>query len=222
MGEENKINIVVTDDHALFRKGLSNIIRNFDFIESVEEASDGIELLKHLLHCKVFPDLVILDIKMPNLDGIETNKRLKEQYPNLKVIILSSVDEDQFILQMIKAGVSGYLLKNASEEELRKTITEVIENDYYYSDKITQLLHRSIVDKDVNNKARIHNKITARELEVLELICKEHKADEVAEMLNISRRTVEGHKRSLMEKTCTTNTVGLAIFAIRNGLVKIS
>lgn len=219
---EKKINIVVTDDHALFRMGLCNIIQNFEFVDTVEEASDGIELLKYLMHCTVFPDLIILDIKMPNLDGIETNKRLKERYPDLKVIILSMVDEDQFILQMIKDGVSGYLLKNASEEELRKTIIEVVKNKYYYSDKITKLLHRSIIEKDINNKARIHNKVTERELEVLELICKEYKADEIAETLSISRRTVEGHKRSLMEKTNTTNTVGLAIFAIRNGLVKIS
>lgn len=222
MSEDLKLNIVVTDDHALFRKGLSNIIRSFEFVESVEEASDGIELLKYLLHCDVFPDLVILDIMMPDLDGIQTNKRLKEQYPDLKVVILSMVEEDQFMLQMIREGVSGYMLKNASEQELKTTILEVIKNDYYYSDYITKLLHRSIVDKDLNNKVRIHNKITERELEVLELICKEYRSEKIAEKLNISRRTVEGHKSSLMEKTGTTNTVGLAIYAIRKGLVKIT
>jgi len=222
MLKDKKIHIVVADDHALFRKGLCNIIRNFDFVASVEEAGDGIELLKHLLHCTFFPDLVILDIKMPNLDGIQTNKRLKELHPKLKVIILSMIEEDQFILQMIKEGVNGYLLKNATEEELKKTIVEVLENDYYYSDYITKLLHKSMLNNDKNHRVRVHNKVTFRELEVLELICREFKADEIAEKLNISRRTVEGHKQSLMEKTGTSNVVGLAIYAIRNGLVTIS
>ena len=158
---------------------------------------------------------------MPKLNGFETNKRIKQDYPEVKVIILSMIEEEQFIIQMIKEGVNGYLLKDSTEDQMNETLQSVIKYDYYFSEEMTKIMHKSIINIDREKKAQSFINISDRELEVLRLLCMECTASEIAKELFISSRTVEKHKFSLMEKTNSRNTVGLAVYAIKNGLVSL-
>lgn len=218
--KENKINIVITDDHKLFRRGLSALLSDFDFIDKIYEAENGKELLSLLSIADVLPHIVLLDINMPEMDGLETTKKLNKYYPDIKIIILTMEEDEHFILHLIKAGVNGYLLKNSDQDELEKAIKNVIEKDFYFSENISGLLINNLNKRKKSNSPAL-SKISAREREVIRLVCKENTASEIADLMSVSARTVEGYKRKLLEKTGTKNMAGLVVFAIKNNLVKI-
>lgn len=214
-----KINIIITDDHKLFRKGIYALLSDFDFIGEINEAGNGIELLSLLEKLNNLPDIILLDINMPEMDGVEAQKRIREIYPDVKVIILSMEDDEQFIIHLINEGVNGYLLKNADPEEMELALKKVMENDFYFSEGISSLLLKSLVKKDINISKE--EELNERELSILELICREKTAAEIADELNLSARTVEGYKRKLLEKTGARNMAGLVIYAVKNNLVSI-
>ncbi|MGM0377989.1 MAG: response regulator, partial [Bacteroidota bacterium] len=139
-----KIDLVITDDHKLFRKGLNALLSDFEFIGNIYEASNGIELLELLQSVDSKPDIILLDLQMPEMDGIKANKELKKFYPDIKVIILTMEDDAQFILHLIKQGVNGYLMKDVDPDELEIAIKSVIEKDFYFSDDISQLIYRNL------------------------------------------------------------------------------
>lgn len=219
MMEPGKINIAITDDHKLFRKGICALLSDFDFIGEINEAGNGIELLNLLKSLKDLPHVILLDINMPEMDGIEAQKRIREIYPDIKIIILSMEDDEQFIIHLINEGVNGYLLKNADPEEMELALKKVIENDFYFSEGISNLLLKKLVNKEtVKNE---NEELSERELSILDLICREKTAAEIADELSLSVRTVEGYRRKLLDKTGTKNMAGLVIYAVKNNLISI-
>ena len=215
-----KIDIIITDDHKLFRMGIHSLLNDFAFVNNIYEAGNGIELLDQIDKVPSKPHVVLLDIKMPEMDGMEANRQLRELYPDIKVIILTMEDDEQFILHMINEGVNGYLMKNADPEELELAIKKVISNDFYFSDDISALVFRNFIEGKRPRK-QSDSVLTSRETEVLDLICKEYTAAEIADKMNVSVRTVDGFRRKLLGKTGTKNMAGLVVYAIKNGIVKI-
>lgn len=216
--EEKKINVVVTDDHKLFRKGIAALLSDFDFVGEIGEAGNGIELLNLLASGHRLPDVILLDLNMPVMDGIEVQKRLNETYPDVKVIILTMEDDEQLILHLIEEGVDGYLLKNADTDEMELALKKVMERGLYFSTDITDLVIRGIAQK---KNVEIIEKLSDKEMKVLELICMEKTAAEIADELILSVRTIEGYRKKLMEKSGAKNLAGLVVFAIKNNLVSI-
>lgn len=215
--EVKKINVIITDDHKLFRKGIIALLEDFDFIGETKEASNGAELIDLLAKMKVLPDVILLDLRMPVMDGVEAHKQIRKLYPEIKVIILTMEDDEQYILHLISGGVNGYLLKNADPDEMERAILKVVENGYYFSENISTLVVKGIVKKDVSEALPIAD-FNERELQILELICKEFTAAEIAEELNLSVRTVEGYRQKLVDKAGVKNVAGLVIFAVKNNL----
>ena len=211
--------IVITDDHKLFRKGIRALLEGFSFIGKVYEAGNGEELINLLKNTQPVPMLILLDIKMPVMDGIEAHKKIRQLFPELKVVILTMEDDQQFILHLIMEGVNGYLLKNSDPEELETALRKLLRNDYYFPSEMTHLVLKSVGRK--NNTAAAVTEFTEKELQILTLICKECTAPEIAEELNLSTRTVEGYRSKLLEKTNTKNLAGLVVYALKNNLVDI-
>jgi len=215
--EEKKINVIITDDHKLFRKGIIALLEDFDFIGETNEASNGAELIDLLAKMKALPDVILLDLRMPVMDGVEAHKKIRKLYPEIKVIILTMEDDEQYILHLISEGVNGYLLKNADPDEMEKAILKVVENGYYFSENISTMVVKGMVKKDIT-EALPNLDFSERELQILELICKEFTAAEIAEKLNLSARTVEGYRQKLIDKSGAKNVAGLVIFAVKNSL----
>lgn len=218
---EEKINIVVCDDHKLFCKGLSALLSDFDNVGEINEAGNGRELLKLIEDLETKPDLILLDINMPEMDGLETTPILKKKYPDIKIIILSMEDDTQMVTFLISEGVNGYLLKNADPEELELALKMVMKNDFYFSGCLSSAVFSSLKSENNSQETIVRLELNKRELDILKLICDELTAVEIAEKLSLSKRTVEGYKWKLLEKTGTRNMAGLVIFAIKNSLVTI-
>lgn len=218
---EEKINIVVCDDHKLFRKGMSALLSDFEMIDEIDEAGNGVELLSLLDSGKVSPDLILLDINMPEMDGLETTKQLREKFPHIKIIILSMEDDTQMVSFLVNEGISGYLLKNADPDELEHAIRMVRKNDFYFSSSLSGAVLSSLKGQNAAKQTIEKCELNARELEILKLTCSQLTAIEIATKLSLSARTVEGIKRKLLEKTRTKNIAGLVVFAMKNSLVNV-
>lgn len=207
-----KIRVVIVDDHKLFRNGLSFILREIEDVEIIGEASNGKEFLTLLQESK--PDLVLMDIKMPEMDGIEASKIALQQYPDLNILVLSMFDDEQYYNSMIDIGVRGFILKDADSSELKTAVNKVYEGNSYFS--------QELLLKIIKNKTNVTNiNLSKRELEVLKYICKGASNYEISDTLNISLRTVERHRANLLEKTGSSNSIKLVLFAIKNNVVNI-
>jgi len=215
--EGKKINIIVADDHKLFRKGIIALLSDFDFIGEIGEASNGLELIELLKKMEVLPDVILLDLRMPVMDGVEAQQKIRKLYPEIKVIIITMEDDEQFILHLINEGVNGYLLKNADPDEVEFAIHKVVEKDFYFSEDISKLVMKGLVRKDKHDLSVVLD-LNEREIEILKLICKEFTAAEIADKLNLSVRTIEGYRQKLLEKSGAKNMAGLVVFAIKNNL----
>ncbi len=210
--QNKKIQVALVDDHQLFRSGINFIIDDTEDVEVAFEASNGQEFLDFLNEFQ--PDIVLMDINMPVMDGVEATKRAIEKFPDLKVLVLSMFGEVDYYNTMIDIGVKGFILKDIDNEELLDAIRKVTKGGSYFSQ---ELLLQLIKNKPDNEQVEL----TKREKEVLELICLGHSNQEISEKLFISQRTVERHRSSLLFKTDSKNSVSLVVFAIKNGLVKI-
>lgn len=216
----NKYNIVIADDHKLFRKGIIALLEDFEFIGEIGEASNGAELLDLLANMENLPHVVLLDLRMPVMDGVEAQQQIKMLYPDIKIIILTMEDDEQYILHLISAGVNGYLLKNADPEEMEKAILKVVEKGFYFSENISALVMQNLKKLD-KTEAIFNPEFSERELMVLELICKEYSNGEISDKMNISNRTVEGYKQKLFEKSGAKNIAGLVILALKYNWVSL-
>ena len=217
---KEKINVIVTDDHNLFRKGMMALISDFDFIGEIYEAGNGLELLDLLDRPDCNPDVILLDIRMPEVDGIEAHKKIKELFPEIKVIILSMEDDEQIILHLVEQGVNGYMLKNADPDEVENAFKKVMRNDFYFSTQLSGMLINNLTRKKIHEE-NIVQSFTEKEIKILELICKQYTATEIGQQLNQSVRTIEGYRRKLLEKTNSKNLAGLVVFALKNNLVSV-
>ena len=219
---KDKLDIIVTDDHKLFRKGICALLSDFEFVNEIDEAGNGQELIDLINAREATPDLVLLDIQMPVMDGVEATKYLKSKYPEIHIVIISMEEDVQLVSHLVEEGVDGYLLKNADPDELELAIRMIMKNEFYFSSNLTGAFLRSTRTQNSSKaSAGKSDLFSERELQVLELICKELTATEIAEELSLSARTVEGYKRSLLSKSETRNVAGLVIFAIKNHLVLI-
>lgn len=215
------IKIVLVDDEELFRKGISFLLTRQDNIEVIFEASNGLELMAFLNEDNPKPDIIIMDLKMPFLNGIEATKIIRRDFSDIKIIALTSYDSNSFISNMIDVGAVSYLVKNATPQELFSTINEVAEKGFYYSDYVMNIIQKDVISNKKSKCSFDTNFITSRELEVLQLICKQKSTIEIGEKLFISPRTVEGHRNNLLLKTESKNIAGLVVFAIQRDLVSL-
>ena len=216
-----KIKIILADDEVLFRKGISFLLDREDNIEVIFEASDGVELIDFLKGNNPKPDIIIMDLKMPLLNGIEATKIIHRDFSGIKIIALTSYDSKSFIANMIDVGAVSYLIKNATPQELFATINEVAEKGFYYSEYVMSIIQKDLITNKKSKCSFDTNFMTLRELEVLQLICKQKSTVEIGEKLFISPRTVEGHRNHLLLKTESKNIAGLVVFAIQNGIVSL-
>lgn len=218
-----KINIVLADDEVLFRKGISFLLQRELNFNIVFEANDGQELVDYLKASETLPDIVITDLKMPNLNGVETTKILHAEFPELKIIALTSYNTPSFISNMIQVGAVSYIVKNASPEDVVLTINEVANKGFYYNEEVMKVIYKDIISGKQSAKSDLDSmQLTSREIEILKLICKQFNAVEIAEILSISPRTAEGHRNNLLLKTQTKNIAGLVVYAIQNNIITLN
>ena len=214
-----KIKLVIADDHNLFRKGMTAMLNQIGDFELIGEAANGKELLDLL--ARVTPDIALLDLQMPVMDGVETTEHIQSQFPHVKVIIVSMHEEDRFIIHLLEKGVNGYLLKDSEPGEVENAIRRVMSDGFYYSDFVSKALHRKVITRATPPAPLFNSKvqISPREMEVLQLLCEGLSTLEISEKLFVSPRTVEGHRLRLLEKTGTKNTAGLVAYAFKNHLL---
>ena len=216
------VKIILADDEPLFRKGIAFLLQREKWIDVIFEASDGLELINYLKKNNEKPHIIIMDLKMPGLNGVEATKLITEDYPDIKIIALTNYSTKSFIANMISIGAVSYLIKNTTPHNLINTIKEVIDKGFYYDSEVLQIIKEDNTAVRKNSKFRIEDStLTKREKEVLILICKQNSTREIAEKLNINIRTVEGHRNNLMIKTDTKNVAGLIIFALCNEILSL-
>ncbi len=208
----NKIKIVIAEDHQMFRAGVVALLNNSKQFEVLGEAQDGVEAVKLVKELK--PDVVLMDIALPTLDGVEASQKILQHFPKTKILALTLNDDEHCILKMLKAGVRGYVLKNGTMDELKMAIKILSEGSSYFSKDVspklfTNLERREKSVKRVNVNGTFKKVITIREFEILKLVAEEFSNREIADVLFISPRTVETHKRNLIQKLKVKNTVGL-------------
>jgi len=210
--------IIIVDDHLIFRQGLKSLITSENFARVIGEASNGKEFIELLKRLK--PDLVLMDIDMPHMNGLEATEKAIEIMPDLKIIAFSMFSDEEYYYKMIDRGVKGFILKTSGINELENAIQNVMMGDSYFSN---ELLRKIITHygRTTTTKSSNHDNLTGREIEVLQQICLGLSTDEIAEKLFISPKTVKSHKSNLLEKTVCKNTPALILFAIKNKLVEI-
>jgi len=214
------IRIVIADDHEIFRNGFKLLLKNQDELLLVGEAENGLQLVEVV--SEIQPDVVITDIKMPGMDGIEACKNIKDKFPEVKVIALSMFNEDNLIVDMLEAGARGYLLKNTKKPELLLAAREVFEGRTYYSPETSVRLAKMIAEnKYIPYRYHPSQYFSKKEKEIMRLICQQFTNKEIAEKMNLSSRTVESYREKIQQKTQSRNSIGIVIYAIRHNIFQI-
>jgi DNA-binding NarL/FixJ family response regulator len=215
------IRIAVTDDQVMFRECLVNNIKSFGNMEVMFEAGNGIELLNAMDDCgELKPDIVLMDLNMPEMNGMEATRKLKTSFPDVRVIVLSVHGEEKHITRMIQQGVNGYIAKNSELSELKNAIETTFHNGFYFNEMVLKTLQSGKLLNTANVRGfDASSSLTQREKEILTLICQEFTTAEIADQLSISLRTVDGHRNNLLVKTGAKNVAGLVVFAFKNKII---
>lgn len=211
------IHIALADDHAMLRKGVAEMLSKFENMKVVAEAGNGKELLTKIEHCKPMPDVCIIDINMPEMNGYETAKAIKKQWPDMRILALSMYDTELNIIKMLRNGANGYLLKDADPEELRHAINAVHNNGFYYSEIVTGRMLNILHDPEGKTNVDLNEK----ELQFLKFCSTELTYKEIADEMNLSARTIDGYRETLFRKLNITTRTGLAMYAIKAGIVHV-
>lgn len=210
---------VLIDDHVLLRNGLAGLVKELGY-EVLFEADNGKEFIEKLQPASL-PDIVLMDINMPKMDGYETAAWIKQQHPDIRILALSMYDDEQSIIRMLKSGAGGYILKDTEPGELKRAMEAICNKGFYYSETVTgRLLHAIHTQQDDKSVAVVAG-LTDREIEFLKLAATEMTYKEIAEQLHLSPRTIDGYRDDLFEKLDIKSRVGLVLFAIRNGIVRV-
>ena len=212
------IRIAIADDHALFRRGMVALLKSIPDFEVIFEAANGQEMVDKIP--EIMPDLVIMDLKMPVMDGIKATEIIRKTWPSVRVVVISMHDEDQFVTHLMELGANGYILKDADPDEVEFAIRTIVAQEYYYGPFLNKVMHRKVMDKSKKREANLSNKIhfTERELEIIHLICEGLTTAQIAEKVFLSHRTVDGHRTSIMDKLAVKNTAGVVVYAVKNQL----
>ena len=213
------ISLVIADDHEIFRDGLALMLSKQKHITLMGQAEDGKELIElvKLNHA----DIVLVDIKMPRMDGIEATKLLTASFPEVRIIALSMYDEENLIIEMLEAGAKGYLLKNADKQEILDAIEQVYDDHVFYCRHTSAKLASLIVNSKFNPYRKMEVIVfTEREKEIIRLICLQYTAQEIGDKLFISKRTVEGYRTKILEKMGVKNTAGVVVYALKHDMIK--
>lgn len=214
------IKVCIADDHAMFVDGIESILKMEENIQLLDRCFSGGEVMDMI--ARNYPEVILLDINLPEINGIELSKMIKAQFPEVKILVLSMYNEASFVTEILKNGVKGYILKNTDRIELVKAIETVAAGENYYSKDVTEVLMNKILKKAPAKKSNsfLIPKISRREKEILALIVKEHTTQEIAEALFISQKTVESHRSNLISKLNVRNTAGLVRASIQHRLLE--
>jgi DNA-binding NarL/FixJ family response regulator len=205
-----KKTIVIVDDHVIFAQALTGLIETFGGFQIIYTCKNGIELTEKLKFEKNIPDIVLMDVNMPMMNGFETMHWVNKNHPNIKVLALSLDENETSIIKMLKAGAKGYLLKDIEKTVLKKALTELVSNGFYYSRNVNQALLKSIHQQNAEVKLK-HN-----ELKFLEHVCSEMTYKEIANSMCLSPKTIDGYRDTLFDKLNIKNRTGLVVYAIKN------
>ncbi len=213
--------VVLVDDHPLLRNGIANLINSYDAFTVLFEADNGLDFIKQVDENNL-PNLVLLDITMPEMDGYATAKWIKEHHPQIKIIALSMMDDEYSIIRMLKNGARGYVVKNTNAKELLQALKDVMEVGFYFNNQINNKIANSIYHSaEVGSDAYMLSNVTEKEIELLIQVCSDKTYKEIAASMTISPRTVDSYRDSLFEKLNVKSRVGLVMFALKTGLVKL-
>lgn len=213
------IRVVIADDYELIRSGFSGMLRNEPGVQIMSSAENGRELLHQVkLHQ---PDIIITDISMPVMDGIAATLHVCQHYPATDIIALVECNEEYLLLEMMQAGVRGYLSKNTTRYEVVQAIRTVHNGGSYFCASVSRIVAELLAQKKEGNKKAHIPQFSSREIEIMQLICAELQNKEIADKMNISVRTVEGYREKLFEKTAAKNIAGIALYAVKHGYYKL-
>ncbi len=211
------IKIALADDHAILRKGVAEFLSKFDDLTVIMEAGDGHELITKLKAADALPDVCIVDINMPGMNGYETAAEIKKGWPDIKILALSMYDTELNVIKMLRNGANGYVLKDSDPEDLRVAISKVHKDGFYHSELVTGRMLNILHDPD----GKMNIEINERELNFLGLCCSELTYKEIADQMCLSPRTIDGYRESLFRKLHVTTRTGLAMYAIKAGVVSV-
>lgn len=212
--------VVLVDDHGLLRNGLAGLVKDLGYAV-LFEADNGKDFLNKLKP-EELPDIVLLDINMPQMDGYETATWIKSHHPDIRILALSMYDDENSIIRMLKNGAGGYILKDAEPGELKAAMESVLSKGFYYSEMVTgRLIHSIHSSQDENSTTKAVSGLNEREVEFLKLAATEMTYKEIAEQMHLSPRTIDGYRDDLFEKLNIKSRVGLVLFSIKNGIVRI-
>jgi len=217
--EENKpIRILIADDHQMFIDGLKALLKREKNIQICGEVGNGIDALDFIRLHK--PDLLITDISMPGMSGVELTRQVKAHFPEVKILVLSMYNDREIVSEILMSEAEGYILKNAGRHELISAVQRIADNSTYYSNEVLNIMMTRIKkQKSIEKNTSL---LTAREIEIVKLIMKEFSSEEIADKLFISKRTVDTHRKNIIQKTNARTLVGLIKFALENGLVEFN
>jgi DNA-binding NarL/FixJ family response regulator len=211
---KQKFRVYIADDHTLFRKAMVNLLQTFEGVSEVKDAENGKELLT-LIKYEV-PDIAIVDLQMPVMDGAETCENIISKYPGVKIIILTMHDSDKYVLHMMEMGVHAFLLKNTEPDELEKALHSVVEKDFYHNEWVVSIMRKNVRSQRPNFN---NDDLTDREKQIVQLVCRELSSKQIADKLSVSERTIENHRAAIMKKLSVKNTIGLVHYAYQSGIM---
>lgn len=221
MQKTEAVKIIVVDDHNLFRKGIVGLISNFENFNVVYEASNGEELIRYLTPSNC-PDIIILDINMPIMDGYETAVIVRKKFPKVKILALSMNDAEETVIKMIKAGTNGYILKDAEPDELKMALLELMRKGFCHTEIVSDALVKSMnSENSILSKNNDVVTLNNREIEFIQHACTELTYKEIADLMYVTPRAVDGYRESVFEKLGVKNRVGLVLYAIKNRKIKV-
>jgi len=217
----DNLKIALVDDHLLFRKSMSLLINSFDGMQVVVDAAEGNQCLTKLMTTPV--DVLLLDIQMPVMNGYETCKQVKNRFPDVKILIVSQLSTTESIHKMMELGAHGYFTKNSNPDQLEQAIRNVHEEGFYFGQELALVIKEAVLweNKNAIKYDETKDLFSERELQIIKMICKEDKSKEIADKLFINVRTVETHRKNVMERCGAKNIIGVILFAIKSGIITV-
>jgi DNA-binding NarL/FixJ family response regulator len=217
---EKTTNIALVDDHALLRNGLASLVQSFEGYSVLFEAGNGKEFIRQL-ETHPAPDIVLLDITMPEMNGFETASWIKRNLPAVKILVLSVMDNDTIIISMLKKGARGYILKDSKPAVFKQALDSIRDTGFFMNELVSHKMLNYVTLENKGKETSVVSSLTENELAFLQLVCTEMTYKEIAEQMNLSPRTIDGYRDELLKKLKVQSRIGLVIFAIKNGLYKI-